>query len=66
MAAALTQPARRFDSERERLRRRRDRHVRLASDRAVAEVALKLRVRDRLDRGHGLGAEEVQPVGVDK
>ena len=33
MAGALTQPARHFDSERERLRRRRARHARLATDR---------------------------------
>ena len=41
MAAALTQPTRRLESE--RLRRRRDRHARLATDRALAEVAFKLR-----------------------
>jgi hypothetical protein len=51
MVAALTQRSRRFDSERERLRRRNNRHARLAADRAVAEVALGLRVRDQLDRG---------------
>jgi hypothetical protein len=56
MAAALTQPTRQFDSERERLRRRRDRHVRLATDRALTEVAFKLRARDRQDRGLDLGA----------
>jgi hypothetical protein len=47
MAAALTQPERHFDSERERLRRRRDRHARLATDRALTEVAFKLRARAR-------------------
>jgi hypothetical protein len=47
MAAALTHPSRRFDSEHDRLRRRRDRHMRLAADRAVAEVALELRGRER-------------------
>jgi hypothetical protein len=50
MAGALAQPTRRFDSERERLRRRRDRHARLATDRAVAEVAFRLRARDRPER----------------
>ena len=50
MAATLTQPTRHFDSERERLRRRRDRHVRLATDRALTEVAFKLRARERQDR----------------
>jgi hypothetical protein len=49
MAGLLTQPARRFDSG--RLRRRRDRHVRLATDRALTEVAFKLRARERQDRG---------------
>jgi len=53
MAAALTQPARPVDSE--RLRRRRDRHVRLATDRALTEVAFKLRARQRQDRGPDLG-----------
>lgn len=47
MAAALTEPTRRFDSERERLRRRRDRHARLATDRALAEVAFSQRPRHR-------------------
>jgi hypothetical protein len=65
MAGALTQPTRHLDSGRERLRRRRDRHARLATDRALTEVALKLRARDQQDRGHDLGAEEVQPVRVD-
>ena len=51
MAATLTQPTRHFDSERERLRRRRDRHARLATDRALTEVAFKLRARERQDRG---------------
>jgi hypothetical protein len=48
MAGALTQSARRFDSG--RLRRRRDRHVRLATDRALTEVAFQLRARERQDR----------------
>jgi hypothetical protein len=51
MAAALTQPTRDFDSE--RLRRRRDRHARLATDRALAEVAFALRAHDRQERGPG-------------
>ncbi len=51
MAATLTAPGRLSDSERERLRRRRDRHARLATDRAVTELAFKLRARDREDRG---------------
>jgi hypothetical protein len=51
MAAALTQPTRHFDSKRERLRRRRDRHARLATDRALTEVAFKLRARERQGRG---------------
>ena len=46
MVATLTQPTRHSDSERERLRRRRDRHARLATDRAVTELAFKLRARD--------------------
>ena len=46
--AALTQATRDFDSE--RLRRRRDRHARLATDRAMTEVAFKLRARERQDR----------------
>lgn len=41
MAATLTQPPRHADSE--RLRRRRDRHARLATDRALTEVAFMLR-----------------------
>jgi hypothetical protein len=51
MAGALIQPTRRFDSERERLRRRRDRHARLATDRALAEIAFQLRARERQERG---------------
>jgi hypothetical protein len=51
MAATLTQPTRHVDSERERLRRRRDRYARLAADRALTEVAFKLRARERQDRG---------------
>jgi hypothetical protein len=51
MAGALSQPTRRLDSERERLRRRRDRHARLATDRALAEVAFGLRPRHRQERG---------------
>ena len=50
MAATLTQPTRHLDSERERLRRRRDRHARLATDRALTEVAFKLRAGERQDR----------------
>jgi hypothetical protein len=50
MPAGLTRPARRVDSERERLRRRRDRHARLATDRALAEVAFRLRPRHRQER----------------
>jgi hypothetical protein len=57
MAAALTQPTRDFDSE--RLRRRRDRHARLATDRALAEVAFALRAHDRQERG--LGRPTVAP-----
>jgi hypothetical protein len=53
MAAALTEPTRPFDSE--RLRRRRDRHARLATDRALAEVAFALRARERQDRGVDAG-----------
>ena len=58
MAATLTQPTRRPDSE--RLRRRRDRHARLATDRAMTEVALKLRARERRDRrvARELGAHD--------
>jgi hypothetical protein len=57
--AALTQPTRDFESE--RLRRRRDRHVRLAADRALAEVAFALRARERQERGvgHRLGTGPV-------
>jgi hypothetical protein len=55
MAGAPTQPARQFDSE--RLRRRRDRHVRLATDRALAEVAFELRARERQDRALRVGRE---------
>jgi hypothetical protein len=58
--AAATQPARHFGSERERLRRRHDRHVRLATDRALTEVAFMLRAGgprpgqvDRLSFGPG-------------
>ena len=57
MAATLTQPTRHSDSE--RLRRRRDRHARLETDRVMTEVAFELRARERQDRGHGLGAHEV-------
>ena len=56
MAAALTVPTRRPESESERLRRRRDRHARLATDRALAEVAFALRPRHRRDRELDLGA----------
>jgi hypothetical protein len=55
MAATLTQPTRHSDGERERLRRRRDRHARLATGRALTEVAFKLRAREREDRGLDLG-----------
>ena len=61
MAAALTEPTRHFDSERERLRRRRDRHARLATDRALTEVAFKLRARERRSRGLDLrGGHELE------
>ena len=53
MTATLTQPTRHSDSE--RLRRRRDRHARLATDRALTEVAFGLRARQRQDRGRDLG-----------
>ena len=53
MAATLTQPTRHSDSE--RLRRRRDRHARLATDRALTEVAFALRAGQRRDRGFDLG-----------
>jgi hypothetical protein len=43
--AAAAQPTRELESE--RLRRRRDRHARLATDRALTEVAFMLRARDR-------------------
>jgi hypothetical protein len=42
----ITQPRRRIDSD--RLRRRRDRHARLAAGRAMAEVALERRRQRRL------------------
>jgi len=58
MAATLTQPRRRYDGDRERLRRRRDRQVRLATDRALTELAFELRARDRQDRGRELGVHE--------
>jgi hypothetical protein len=64
MAGALTQPARHFDSERERLRRRRARHARLATDRALAEVAFRLRARDRQERGRDLGTVGGAPPGL--
>ena len=50
MTGALTVPPRRLESEGERLRRRRDRHARLATDRALAEVAFGLRPRHRRER----------------
>jgi hypothetical protein len=50
MAATLTQPTRHSDGERERLRRRRDRHARLATDRALTETAFTLRARERQAR----------------
>ena len=49
MAATLTRATGRSDSE--RLRLRRDRHARLATDRAMTEVAFKLRARERRARG---------------
>ena len=55
MTATLTQPTGHLDSEGERLRRRRDRHVRLATDRALTEVAFELRARQQQDRGLDLG-----------
>jgi hypothetical protein len=64
MAGALTQPTRRFDSERERLRRSRDRHARLATDRALVEVAFRLRARDRQDRDRELGPDRGAPSGL--
>ena len=63
MAAALTQPTRHLDSERERLRRRRDRHARLATDRALAEVAFALRAGDRRERGPGRPRLGAPPAG---
>jgi hypothetical protein len=53
MAATLTQPTRHSDSE--RLRRRRDRHARLETDRVMTEVAFELRARQRRDLGLDLG-----------
>jgi hypothetical protein len=53
MAGALAQPPRHLDSE--RLRRRRDRQARLATDRALAEVAFGLRPRHRQGRGPDRG-----------
>jgi hypothetical protein len=57
MAATLTPPTRHSDSE--RVRRRRDRHARLATDRALTEVAFTLRARERRERRRepGLGRE---------
>jgi hypothetical protein len=55
MAATLTQPTR--HSESERLRRRRDRHARLATDGVMTEVAFELRARQRRDRDLGIGVE---------
>jgi hypothetical protein len=51
-----TQPTRHLDSERER-ERRRDRHVRLATDRALTEVTFKLRARERQHRRLGVGRQ---------
>jgi hypothetical protein len=48
MAGALAQPSRPLDSE--RVRRRRDRHARLAADRALTELAFELRAREHRDR----------------
>jgi hypothetical protein len=51
MAGTMTPPTPRLHSERERLRRRRDRHARLATDRALAEVAFRLRAGHRQEGG---------------
>ena len=48
MAGAVARPPGHLDSE--RLHRRRDRHARLATDRALAEVAFALRARERQER----------------
>ena len=61
MAATLTQPTRHSDSERERLRRRRDRHARLETDRVMTEVAFELRARERRDRALELGVGLAAP-----
>jgi len=53
MAATLTQPTGLSDSE--RLRRRRDRHARLATDGVMTEVAFELLARQRRDRDRDLG-----------
>jgi hypothetical protein len=60
MAATLTQPTRHSDSE--RLRRRRDRHARLATDRALTEVAFTLRARTRQARGLDVGVAHDREV----
>ena len=58
MTATLTQPARHSDSE--RLRRRRDRHARLATDRALTEVAFELLARERRERDLELAVAPTQ------
>jgi hypothetical protein len=58
MAATLTAPTRLSDSE--RLRRRRDRHARLATDRALTEVAFELLARERRDRDLELAVAPTQ------
>jgi hypothetical protein len=51
--AAMAQPSLHLDSE--RARRRRDRHARLATDRALAEVAFELRAHERQQRAGARG-----------
>ena len=60
MTATLTQPTGHLDSEGERLRRRRDRHARLATDRALTEVAFELLARERRDRDLELAVAPAQ------
>jgi hypothetical protein len=63
MAAALTQPTRNVDSE--RARRRRDRHARLAADRALAEVALELRFAAARSRSRSATSRHRRSVTAD-
>jgi hypothetical protein len=63
MAATLTPPARNVESE--RLRRRRDRHARLAADRALAEVALELRSAAARSRSRSATSHHRQSVTAD-